>query len=70
MSSKTKDNWVIPDADSVTIRAKKEVYPVHLICHGHKFIEEIEIPNYNYIRVKVKGKWSCKIFLPFVVNED
>lgn len=58
-----KDNWVLNNAESVIIRPAKEVYPVHLICHGHKYIKEIEIPNANYIKVKYRGKW-VELYLP------
>jgi len=58
-----KDNWIIPNADRVTVVSKKEVYPVTVICDGHKFIEAIEIPNKNYINIKIKGTWA-KIYLP------
>lgn len=60
----TKNHWVLPDGDSVTVKeSKKTIYPVKLICHGHEIIEEIEIPNTNYINVKLYGRWA-KIYLP------
>jgi effector-binding domain-containing protein len=59
-----KEHWVIPNADSVTVKPnKKDVYPVNLLCHGHDTIEEIEIPNDTYIKIKIKGRWN-KIYLP------
>lgn len=59
-----KNHLVIPDGDSVTVKqSRKSIYPVKLICHGHEIIEEIEIPNTNYINVKLYGRWA-KIYLP------
>lgn len=52
-----KDHWTIP-ADSVTITPSKNLYPAHLILSHHDYIEEIEIPNANYINVKINGKWT------------
>lgn len=55
--------FVLNNANMVDIRPTKEVYPVKLICEGHKFIEEIQIPNDYYINIKMKGKWVM-IHLP------
>ena len=61
-----KDHWVIPDSDSVSVVENKEsIYPVHLICNGHKRIEEMEITQENYIKVKINGKWHM-IYLPSI----
>lgn len=66
-----KDNWVIPNAESVTIRPKKEVYPINLTCHDHKFIEQLEIPNAEYVRVKIKGcKYWARLYLPWISEEN
>ncbi|RPI80964.1 MAG: hypothetical protein EHM34_09310 [Nitrosopumilales archaeon] len=58
-----KDSWIIPDADLVTVVSKKEVYPVIVICDGHDYIDAVEIPNSNYVRVKYRGKW-VELYLP------
>lgn len=59
---KGEGHWCIP-ADSVSIRPTKEVYPVNLFFNDHKFIEQMEIPNEDYIRIKIAGKWVA-IYLP------
>lgn len=57
-----KGHWVIP-ADYVTIIPTKEDYPVTIFCNDHKFIEQMEIPNENYINVKIYGRWAT-LYLP------
>jgi hypothetical protein len=59
-----KQHWVIPSNDSVTVKkSKKGIYPVNLIFHGHSSIEEMEVQEDNYIKVKINGKWTM-IYLP------
>lgn len=48
------------------------IYPAKLILHDHKFIESIEIPNDNYLNVKLKGFEWIKINIPdekFLIKE-
>lgn len=60
--SDNKNHWCIP-ADAVSIRPTKELYPAHLILSHHDYIEEIEIPNENYINIKLYGRWA-RLYLP------
>jgi hypothetical protein len=66
LKSIRKENLYVPDSYNISM-GSKEVYPVHLICTHHKFIEQMEIPNDDFIRLKLKGcDYWIRLYLPYL----
>ena len=64
LRSLCKENLYVPNSYTVSMYSDEEVYPVNLICTHHDFIEQIQIPNDDYLRINMKGYGWIKLYLP------
>lgn len=59
-----KETFCIPNSYNVSVYSDEKIYPANLTCTHHDFIEQIQIPNDDYLLIKMKGYGWIKLYLP------